>query len=135
LGGALATLCFARIAPLCPASHPLLYTFGCPKVGDETFTRELDRKYPGRIFRLVHETDAVPSLPPLTTYFHAGNGIHLEPGGGIRQEVSGLGRLLAFASNAANSLKAAGQKAVDDHGMEHYVRRTELLVKPPATPA
>lgn len=111
------------------ATSALAYTFGCPKVGSETFAQMLDRKYPDRLFRLINETDAVPALPPLPSFHHAGHALYFEADGSLRREVSGLSRLLGFAAGAVQSIKAAGEKAVNDHGMHHYVARCEKLVK------
>lgn len=129
LGGALATLYFAEVAGIYAAAGPLLYTFGCPKVGDDHFAQTLDRQYPGRVFRLINQTDIVPELPPLPDYHHTGSARHFD-GDQLRTHVSGLSRLLGYAAGAAQSLKAAGQAAVDDHGMNHYIERCAKLVKP-----
>jgi triacylglycerol lipase len=128
LGGAIGTLMFARLAADAARPVPVLYTFGCPKVGDDAFARELDRRYPERVFRLVNDTDVVPNLPPLPGFYHAGQSLTFDAKGALRSEVSGLGRLLGYAAGAAVSLKAASRKAVDDHGVAYYVTRCETLV-------
>lgn len=130
LGGALATLLFARLAYSAQHTTPVLYTFGCPKVGNEAFTSELDRRQPERMFRLINETDAVPLLPPLEDYHHAGNDFFFDAGDKFHSEISGLGRLLGYASTAAaKSIKEAGRKAAADHGMARYINRCEMLAK------
>lgn len=40
-----------------------VYTFGSPRIGNEAFARYMNKCYPGRIFRLVHDCDMVPRLP------------------------------------------------------------------------
>ncbi|MDF3057861.1 MAG: putative lipase [Rariglobus sp.] len=127
LGGAIATLMFARLASVDGRPVPTLVTFGCPKVGDTTFTRELDRLYPERAFRLVNDSDIVPHLPPLSDFHHAGREFTFDASGVLRSEISGLGRLLGYAAGAARSITTASRKAVDDHGVAYYVARCEVL--------
>ncbi len=56
LGGALATLCFARRGEAAG-----LYVYGSPRVGDEDFVRLLE----GRpLWRVEHGRDPVPLVPP-----------------------------------------------------------------------
>lgn len=56
LGGALATLCFARI----PEAFGL-YIYGAPRVGDGDFMKHLiDRP----VFRVEHARDPIPLVPP-----------------------------------------------------------------------
>jgi len=129
LGGALATLVFARLAVDSTRPVPTLYTFGCPKVGDSVFARELDRLYPERLFRFVNDTDIVPQLPPLASFHHAGWEFTFDQDGKLRSEISGLGRLLGYAAGAAKSIKGASRKAGDDRGIAYYVHRCEALAK------
>jgi hypothetical protein len=56
LGGGLATLAAADFG-----EFQGLYTFGCPRVGDEDFGRNFDGK---PYFRVVHHDDFVARLPP-----------------------------------------------------------------------
>lgn len=129
LGGALATLAFARLAIHPDRPVPVLYTFGCPKVGDEAFVTELDRLYPERVFRLINDSDIVPHLPPLPDFHHAGRELNFDTAGALRSEISGLGRLLGYAANGVKSIRNASRKAVDDHGMDYYVARCAALTK------
>jgi pimeloyl-ACP methyl ester carboxylesterase len=56
LGGALATLCFARI----PEATGL-YIFGSPRVGDEEFNKLINNR---PSFRIENAGDPIPLLPP-----------------------------------------------------------------------
>jgi pimeloyl-ACP methyl ester carboxylesterase len=56
LGGALATLCFARI----PEATGL-YIFGAPRVGDEAFNKLINNR---PSFRIENAGDPIPLLPP-----------------------------------------------------------------------
>jgi len=56
LGGALASLCFARL----PEAHGL-YIYGAPRVGDAEFISLLGNR---PVFRIEHARDPVPLVPP-----------------------------------------------------------------------
>ncbi len=68
LGGALATIIADYLS-----EHGLsvkLYTFGCPRVGMEGFSRNLTRKLkPENMFRVHHESDLV-SMVPIFPFAH-----------------------------------------------------------------
>eukprot|EP01124_Arcella_intermedia_P007740 TRINITY_DN14793_c0_g1_i1.p1 TRINITY_DN14793_c0_g1~~TRINITY_DN14793_c0_g1_i1.p1 ORF type:complete len:1141 (-),score=267.27 TRINITY_DN14793_c0_g1_i1:23-3340(-) len=51
-----------------------VYTFGGPKIGDETWSAEYDKLLRQRTWRVVHANDLIPTLPPTPylKYFHAG---------------------------------------------------------------
>ncbi len=130
LGGALATLMFTRLAldPKLPV--PTLYTFGCPKVGDGAFAKELDRAFPERIFRLINNLDIVPTLPPSSDYHQAGHAFTFDAKGEIQSQISGLDRVLGFARQAmVKNIQSAVRETVDDHSMAYYVKWCEALAK------
>lgn len=63
LGGALATLSAPDITANTRFTHPVVYTFGAPRVGDPAFAG----MYAGRVpnsYRVYNVLDAVPLLPP-----------------------------------------------------------------------
>ncbi len=67
LGGALATLAAAHLAP---GTIQGLYTYGCPRVGNGPFAKTLPVE---THCRFVHRDDWVPLVPPaLLGYQHAG---------------------------------------------------------------
>jgi predicted lipase len=60
LGGAIAMLAAAHIEE---ARRPLaVYTFGCPRCGNETFAKEHPLR--DRVYRFENNRDAVPLMPP-----------------------------------------------------------------------
>ncbi|GDY24677.1 hypothetical protein AHAT_05670 [Agarivorans sp. Toyoura001] len=56
LGGALATLCFAKITQATG-----LYIYGAPRLGDSDFTHLLKQR---PVWRVEHARDPIPMLPP-----------------------------------------------------------------------
>ncbi len=127
LGGALATLFAARLkadAELGPRLATL-HTFGCPRVGDQLFTRALDRELGECVVRVVHGADPVPMVPPAGPegYRHCGQEIQFLKPAGLRRSPGGLDRLLGLAAAAATDLRQAARDAVGDHSMDHYVER------------
>lgn len=73
LGAGLATLAAERARRVARFAVSGVYTWGSPRVGDETFKQ----KYAGlgladRTFRFVNNTDIVPKIPPGDAYTHVG---------------------------------------------------------------
>ncbi|KAK0401620.1 hypothetical protein QR680_015879 [Steinernema hermaphroditum] len=66
LGGAMASLCAATLSHLMQADPQkmLLMTFGQPRVGDQAYAEAHEALVP-HSFRVVHNLDLVPHLPPL----------------------------------------------------------------------
>ncbi|KAF2468679.1 alpha/beta-hydrolase [Lindgomyces ingoldianus] len=62
LGGAIATMCAAEMRKKGWSAE--LYTFGAPRVGDESFSQFVTGQ--GSNFRVTHYNDIVPRLPPLS---------------------------------------------------------------------
>jgi len=65
LGGAEAVLYALHYALISPptARPPIVYTFGCPKVGNMNFVNFYTSKVPYN-YGLIHNADIVPHLPP-----------------------------------------------------------------------
>ncbi len=63
LGAALATLAAADLAAT-PSRALVVYTFGSPRVGDNTFAAGYNRRCGARTFRIANSSDLVTSLPP-----------------------------------------------------------------------
>jgi hypothetical protein len=66
LGAAVATLAALDIVTLQNTSwRTTVYNFGSPRVGNPTFAKMVARILPaGKLFRVTHEQDIVPHLPP-----------------------------------------------------------------------
>ena len=76
LGGALATL-FALDWVLSTGDKPHVYTFGKPRIGNDKFSELYDSLIPDS-FRLVHERDLIPHLPPqMFGYIHGNTEVWL----------------------------------------------------------
>ncbi|MBZ5576470.1 MAG: lipase family protein [Acidobacteriia bacterium] len=63
LGGALAELCAAQAYFVSHVPVQGVYTFGQPRVGDETFARTVHAALGTRIFRFINDRDIVPRVP------------------------------------------------------------------------
>jgi triacylglycerol lipase len=87
LGGALATLAAARLEIVDGRHVAGLYTFGCPRVGDDgVFCSNVTRKLGNRIYRVVNEEDLVPHVPlEAWGYKHVGT-VELFHANGTREE-------------------------------------------------
>ena len=70
-GGAVATLVAFELAK---RFHPLyLFTFGSPRVGNKAFIDHLDQEMGERMYRIINEWDAIPTVPYESQgFFHAG---------------------------------------------------------------
>lgn len=69
LGGALATLCAAELVTEYNLTGVRLYTFGCPRVGNEEFAKALHNTSLVNT-RVTHDRDIVPSVPFRDLGFH-----------------------------------------------------------------
>jgi triacylglycerol lipase len=73
LGAGLATLVAERARRVAGFAVSGVYTWGSPRVGDETFKQKYaEVGLADRTFRFVNNTDIVPKIPPGDTYTHVG---------------------------------------------------------------
>ena len=63
LGGAIATVAAANLTAEGGYEFDL-YTYGQPRVGNDKFSDFLSENIPGRLYRVTHDADPVPRLPP-----------------------------------------------------------------------
>jgi hypothetical protein len=63
LGGALATLCSLEMSNLDRNATILLFTYGVPRVGDQTFASYIETTLGQNSYRMTHLNDPVPRLP------------------------------------------------------------------------
>jgi hypothetical protein len=110
LGGALAELCAAR-ASFDPriTSIPIqgVYTFGQPRVGDETFASLLNEKLGVQTFRFVNDRDIVPRVPFYSMgYRHYGNQRFFGTVGDAVEALSSVETLAAALKFAQGALSA-----------------------------
>lgn len=64
LGGALATFALPDIGARMVWKSIALYTYGSPRVGDNTFVTAFNRQYSEKSFQIVNTSDMVGLLPP-----------------------------------------------------------------------
>jgi hypothetical protein len=76
LGSAMVTL-FAVELAVSFRTSPLVYAFGCPRVGDATFVAAYNQLVPNS-WRIVNRLDIVPNLP-LAPYEHVNTAVELNP--------------------------------------------------------
>lgn len=84
----------AAVACVELASHAVLagcYTYGQPRVGDETMRANVDAAIRGRFYRFVNDADLVTRVPP--GYVHTGQPIRFDGDGNVVADQRG-----AFAS-------------------------------------
>ena len=56
---------------------PLLYTYGCPRVGNHNFANFFNAQINAANIRVVYHNDPVPNLPPIAfNFYHGGTKIH-----------------------------------------------------------
>jgi hypothetical protein len=63
LGGALATLCSLEMQKLDRNASIFLFTYGVPRVGDQTFASYIETTLGQNSYRVTHLNDPVPRLP------------------------------------------------------------------------
>jgi predicted lipase len=86
LGAALATLLALDVVMNTPYTHPIVYTFASPRVGDLTFSHLFNSVVPG-CFRIANRNDVVTHLPTPPLYFHVGDDDELIPGSSVANNV------------------------------------------------
>lgn len=70
LGAAMASINAVYLALSGPKVPLEVYNFGSPRFGNENLAQYTKLKVPGH-FRLVHNRDLIPHLPPSVEYKHA----------------------------------------------------------------
>ncbi len=129
LGGALAVVAAAQ---LLVDGHRVngLYTFGQPRVGDETFANECVRRIAGQHFRFVNNNDTVTRVPPREfAYAHAGELRYIDTDGQIQTDTSFWDRFLDRVKGRMEDLLKPGTDGLKDHGMRHYLEHIANALK------
>lgn len=99
LGAALATLAADRWT-----TTQGLYTFGCPRVGDQDFKND----FYVHAYRFVHQNDIVTRVPPPPLYSHIGNVYYIDSEDEIDDSPSTFNRLQdGFKSKFSHLIKTA----------------------------
>jgi triacylglycerol lipase len=121
LGGAMATICAARLAD--DGKEVMLYTFGSPRVGNKKFVNSIKCNHR----RWVNNNDAVPKVPPaLLGFRHHGELCYLNYYGNVR---NGLSVWQRFKDQLRGRWRAICKfeffDGVRDHSMDQYVSKLE----------
>ena len=125
LGGALATLAAHRLG----RSVAGLYTFGCPRLGNQAFAAQFDCP----AWRLVNNNDIVPRVPPYPyvpvgqlCYLDRNGALHRDADSGLRSEDRWRGHLRhardVIERWAGGDFSVVFNDDLYDHAPIHYVR-------------
>lgn len=127
LGGALATMAAASLNEN-GINVAGLYTFGQPRVGDLTFTRQLNRNLDGKVFRFINNNDVVPHIPPpfsfrnpLRIYGHLGTVKYFNSKGLLMVNYKAVNRAIDGFVGFVKSLFESSFDLIADHGMPYYI--------------
>ena len=127
LGGALATMATASLQEN-NINVAGLYTFGQPRVGDLSFTRQLNNNLAGKVFRFVNNNDIVPHVPPPFSlrnptrfYAHLGKVKYFNSKGVLVANYKAFSRALDACIGLAKSLFESGLDLIADHNMSYYI--------------
>jgi pimeloyl-ACP methyl ester carboxylesterase len=127
LGGALAMMAAASLSEN-GVNVAGLYTFGQPRVGDWTFTRQLNARLQGKIFRFVNNNDIVPHIPPPFSplnpthlYGHLGAIKYFNAQGWLVANYKAMNRLWDAFWGVSQGLLTSKFDLINDHRMEYYL--------------
>jgi len=128
LGGALATLCAARLADDFTITN--VVTFGSPRVGNGAFVGDYNRILAARTWRIVNAHDPIPHVPwVLGTYRHVDTQVYLNQQHGLQIDEP-LRVHLAEATATWGMISAQPEKALllaEPHHIQNYRRNLENL--------
>lgn len=129
LGAALAVIAAAKLLADGQTVNGL-YDFGQPRVGDQDFVDEFERRCSGRYFRFVNNNDAVTRVPPRAFgYSHGGTLRYIDSAGAIQSDISFWNSFLDRVKGRMEDFLKPGTDGLKDHGMEHYEGRIEKALK------
>ena len=129
LGAALANLCSAYFVE---AGRKVsgLYTFGCPRVGDQTFADEMNRTLYRQHYRYVNNNDTVTRVPPRSFgYSHSGDLKYFTESGEFEEDPSRWSRFLDRIKGRLEDFGEWGTDGLKDHGIDHYVENLERAMR------
>ena len=129
LGGALVVVAAAQ---LLVDGHTVngLYTFGQPRVGDETFANECAHRLAGQYVRFVNNNDSVTRVAPRALgYAHAGEVRYIDTDGQIQADIGFWDRFLERVKGRMEDFLRPGTDGLKDHSMRRYVDHIENALK------
>lgn len=125
LGAALAVIATAKLLAAGDNVNGL-YDFGQPRVGDEEFVNEFERRIDGRYFRFVNNNDTVTRVPPRALgYDHMGALRYIDSDGAIQTDMSFWDSFLDRVQGRMEDFLEPGTDGLKDLGMEHYEGQIE----------
>lgn len=125
LGAALAVIAAAKLLAAGQTVNGL-YDFGQPRVGDEEFAKEIERRLSGRYFRFVNNNDTVTRVPPETLgYGHSGALRYIDSGGAIQTDISFWNKFRDRIKGRIEDLLKPGTDGLKDHSMNDYEEHLE----------
>jgi triacylglycerol lipase len=99
-----------------------LYTFGQPRVGDETFATVCARRMAGQYFRFVNNNDTVTRVAPrVLGYAHTGEVRYIDTDGKVQSDIGFWDRFLERVKGRMEDFLRPGTDGLKDHAMKHYV--------------
>jgi triacylglycerol lipase len=130
LGGALALLGMMRWRVEHERRVDGLYTFGMPKVGDETFAAAVEENHGPQAFTFLNEGDFVPWLPVFPAEFSvACTGLHFTKQGKLQPRPGALGAALLMLSGMLGKSQEEWMN-LKVHHKEEYLRLVENAFGP-----
>lgn len=125
LGAALAVVAVASLLADGQAVDGL-YNFGQPRVGDQVFADEFNRRFAGRHFRFVNNNDTVTRVPPREFgYRHTGELRYIDTEGGIQSDIRFWQLFLDRVKGRIEDFLKPGTDGLKDHSMRFYVGHIE----------
>lgn len=107
-----------------------LYNFGQPRVGDQVFADEFNRRFAGRHFRFVNNNDTVTRVPPREFgYRHTGELRYIDTAGQIQTDISFWQLFLDRVKGRIEDFLKPGTDGLKDHSMRLYMEHIEKLLR------
>ncbi len=99
-----------------------VYNFGQPRVGDDEYAGEFDKRIEGKHFRFVNNNDTVTRVPPRQLgYQHTGSLRYIDMTGTIHDDSSMWSRFLDRVKGRADDFLKPGTDGLKDHSMGLYL--------------
>lgn len=125
LGAALAVVAFAHLLVDRQTVNGL-YNFGQPRVGNDAFADEFQRRFHGQHFRFVNNNDSVTHVPPRAFgYSHTGELRYIDSSGEIQEDMGFWNRFLDRVTGRMEDFLEPGTDGLKDHSMSLYVQHIE----------
>lgn len=107
-----------------------VYSFGAPRIGDESFVSALQDRCSRRVFRFVNGRDLLPRTPPTAAgYRHAGQLYYFDGLGHLKADAPEWLLTQGLQDNCIDQLRELAPSRVDDHGIGQYRRRLHSALR------